>query len=163
MLTGSTPDISAILQFHWYQRVYYAVDDTSFPSSSRKASGYFVGFADHVGHALTYAILTDDTQRIIHRSRVRTAEDPSSVNSRADKWGEDRAPHQFINTRKNKNPTKEKQSNHNVPMPIIDVEELIGKTFPKIDDNGNTEGFTIVENIGKHKKDITSSQGHVQF
>ena len=63
----------------------------------------------------------------------------------------------------NKTPPEDEQSNHNVPMPIIDVEGLIGKTFPKINDNGNTEGFTIVDIIDKHKKDITSSPGHLQF
>jgi hypothetical protein len=32
----------------------------------------------HVGHAMTYMILTDDTQKIIHRSNVQTALDPTS-------------------------------------------------------------------------------------
>ena len=35
--------------------------------------GRFVGFAWNVGHALTFKILTDDTQKIIDRSRVRLA------------------------------------------------------------------------------------------
>jgi hypothetical protein len=34
-----------------------------------------VGFAKHVGHAMTFKILTDDTQKIICRSQVRLASD----------------------------------------------------------------------------------------
>ena len=127
LLTGSTPDISALLQFHWYQRVYCAEDDTSFSSDSREISGRFIGFADHVGHNLTYAILTDDTQRIIHRSRVRTAEDPKTINIRADKWGENQEPYEFISTRIDEKPNHEDQVNANNQIPIINNENLVMK------------------------------------
>ena len=70
LLNGSTVDISALLQFHWYQRVYCAEDDYSFPSASREISGRFVCFAEHIEHSLTYKILTEETRKIIHRSHV---------------------------------------------------------------------------------------------
>ena len=70
LLNGSTVDISALLQYHWYQRVYCAEDDYSFPSEFREISGCFVGFAETVGHSLTYKILTDQTNKIIHCSCV---------------------------------------------------------------------------------------------
>jgi hypothetical protein len=38
---------------------------------SNEIRGRFVGFSKHVGHALTFKILTDDTQKIIYRSQVR--------------------------------------------------------------------------------------------
>ena len=49
------------------------VDDSPFPSESVEARGRFVGFAESVGHALTFRILTDDTKKIIFRSSVCSA------------------------------------------------------------------------------------------
>ena len=163
LLTGSTPDISALLQFHWYQRVYCAEDDASFPSDSREISGRFIGFADHVGHNLTYAILTDDTQRVIHRSRVRTAEDPKTVNIRADKWGENQEPHEFISTRIDDKPNSEDQINANNKMPIINTENLVGRTYPIINNNGNKDKITIVDVLEKHETDTISDPSHIEF
>ena len=98
LLIGSTVDNSALLQYHWYQRVYCTEDDYSFPLESKEISGCFVGFSENVGHRLTYKILTDHTHKIIHRSRVFSAEDPKSINLCADKWGAGDIPHEFIST-----------------------------------------------------------------
>jgi hypothetical protein len=83
-LTGSTPDISPLLRFHWWEEVFYKIDDNIFPSESREAKGHFVGISEHVGHAMTFKILTADTKKIIHRSGVRTAADSTTPNLRAD-------------------------------------------------------------------------------
>ena len=76
--TGVTPDISACLQFRWYEPVYYLDSNEKFPSSKEK-SGRFVSIAEHCGDALTYLILTDDTDKVISRSVVRpqSATDPN--------------------------------------------------------------------------------------
>ena len=66
VLTGVTQDLSALLWFSWYEKVYYREDETSFPSETKESSGCFVGFAPNVGHALTFAMLTNNTQKIIH-------------------------------------------------------------------------------------------------
>ena len=71
--TGITPDISALLEYTFYEPVYYLSADTHFPSSSNEKPGRFVGIAETVGDALTYKILTDDTKKIIYRSAIRTA------------------------------------------------------------------------------------------
>jgi hypothetical protein len=34
--TGSTPNISPLLQFTWWEPVYYKVDDSDFPSETRE-------------------------------------------------------------------------------------------------------------------------------
>lgn len=81
-LTGSTPDISSLLCFRFYQPVYYKLDDRDFPSESTERLGYFVGIAENVGHALTFKVLTDDTKKIIYRSRIRTALNPGERNLR---------------------------------------------------------------------------------
>ena len=83
ILTGITQDISPLLQFEWYEPIYYREEETGFPSKSTEKFGQFVGIAEHVGHALTFMVLNEDTQRIIQRSVVRTATDPSSTNLRA--------------------------------------------------------------------------------
>ena len=46
--TGETPDISNLLQFHWYQKVYYYDPSSSYPRPKEKL-GRFVGVAENVG------------------------------------------------------------------------------------------------------------------
>jgi hypothetical protein len=81
-LTGSTHDISPLLRFYWWEDVLYHIDDSAFPSESREGRGNFVGIAEHVGHAMTYKILTADTKPIIFRSAVRSASSSSAPNLR---------------------------------------------------------------------------------
>ena len=95
VLTGVAPDISPFLQFEWYEPIYYKTEESHFPSMSNERSGRFVGVSELVGHALTFMILTDDTQTIIHRSVVRTATDPASENLRANPPPE-HEPHAYI-------------------------------------------------------------------
>jgi hypothetical protein len=93
ILTGSTPDISPLLSFQWWEPVYFKLDGASFPSDLRERCGCFVGISEHVGHAMTYMILTNDTQKIIHRSTVQTALDPLSPSKQVDPpIGEDYQP-----------------------------------------------------------------------
>ena len=100
VLTGSTPDISPLLRFAWWDPVYYMMDDSSFPSDSRERRGRFVGISEHVGHAMTYMILTDDINKIIHRSNVRTALDSTTQNKRVDPpSGEKYQPPSFIKSK----------------------------------------------------------------
>ena len=83
VLTGVTPDISPILHFDWYKPEYFKTEESHFPSMSNEKSGRFVGVSEHVGHALTFMILTDNTEKIIHQSVIQTATDPSSENLQA--------------------------------------------------------------------------------
>ena len=79
VLTGQTTDISIALCFLFWDVVYVSrYKDSQYsgqPGSeqSSEVRGRFVGFADHVGHALTFLVLTDDTKKIIPRSRLRLA------------------------------------------------------------------------------------------
>jgi len=54
---GVTPDISNLIQFYFYQPVFFL--DTNKPSfpKSKELFGHWVGIADNVGDALTYLIL----------------------------------------------------------------------------------------------------------
>ena len=76
-LEGTTPDISFMLHFSFYEPVYYRINSSepnlNFPSSSNEKKGYWVGFADNPGDRLTWRILTEDTQNIIICSGIRSA------------------------------------------------------------------------------------------
>ena len=77
VLEGTTPDISFLVHFSFYEPIYYRIDssepDLNFPSSSNEKKGYWVGFADNQGDSPTWRNLTEDTQKIIIRSGVRSA------------------------------------------------------------------------------------------
>ena len=64
-LYGSTLDISMIYRFAFYDRVYAKRDDSrgdsGTSSDSDEIAARFVGFSEHVGHIMTYKILTKDT------------------------------------------------------------------------------------------------------
>ena len=76
-LQGTTPDVSFMLHFSFYEPVYYRIEfsepDLNFPSPSNEKKGYWVGFADNQGDSFTWRILTEDTQKIIIRSGIRSA------------------------------------------------------------------------------------------
>ena len=76
-LTGQVPDISHFLYFSFWEPIYYKVDesepDNRFPSHSNEKRGHWVGFAENKGDQLSWKILTDDTNTIIIRSAVRSA------------------------------------------------------------------------------------------
>jgi hypothetical protein len=59
------PDISPLLSFQLWEPVYFKLDDASFPSGLRERRVHFDGISEDVVHAMTYMILTDDTQKII--------------------------------------------------------------------------------------------------
>ena len=71
-LLGFTPDISALLQFVFFEPVYYLKHEASFPSDTTECRGRFVGISVNVGHPMTFKILTAKNVTI-HRAVVRTA------------------------------------------------------------------------------------------
>jgi hypothetical protein len=64
---GQKPDISAILEFRWWEPVYYHHLDSTYPNT-KECLARIVGVADHQ----------------VCRSAVRTALDPTTQNLRAD-------------------------------------------------------------------------------
>ena len=76
-LQGTTPDVSFMLHFSFYEPVYYRIDssepDLNFPSSSNEKEGYWVGCANNQGDSFTWRILTEDNQKIIIHSGVCSA------------------------------------------------------------------------------------------
>ena len=71
LLTGVSTVVSALLNFHFWEPVYFATADSlkyngkpGFPSETGEARGLFVGFAESVDDVLTYKILADDTHNV---------------------------------------------------------------------------------------------------
>jgi hypothetical protein len=69
--------------FYWFESVLYLdpVSKCRFPETTKRP-GYFVGFGDHVGDALTFKIMKNDLVTVLHRSVVRSAADASHWNRR---------------------------------------------------------------------------------
>jgi hypothetical protein len=63
--------------------VYYKVNDSTFPSDSPEALGYWVGVAEHVGHTMTSRVWCKTTNKVIDRSVLRPALLPGVHNARA--------------------------------------------------------------------------------
>jgi hypothetical protein len=78
---GGLQDISAFLEYKFYEPILYLDCDETFPSSKEKP-GWWVGVANNVGDAMTFKILTDDSHHVIHRSVIRPAKNDRFKNKR---------------------------------------------------------------------------------
>ena len=132
-LTGVTPDISALMEFHFWEPVYYKKSHDKwekFPSQSDEARGRWVGVSENVGHAMTYKILTDDTKKIICRSVIRSADPEWAKNRRIDP---DRKEAVLFERQKGR------------PFPTFNPADLYGRTFMTLpDDQGHQQRAEIV-------------------
>ena len=122
MLYGVSPDISILLLYTFYQPVFYASHNQSFPSASEERAARWVGFGDHVGDAL----LDDDTKRILYRSAVRPSDSAHPNKHLVSDGGEcsqTPKPIVFVRSRQDNS-----QSATN-PMAEYNSDDLIGRTF----------------------------------
>jgi hypothetical protein len=89
--TGNLNDISPILQFSFWEPVYYLSDptDRQFPGTSDERRGHYVGISENIGHSMTFIIITDDTNTRIERSIVRSALQKKTANLREDPLSDD--------------------------------------------------------------------------
>ena len=168
-LEGTTPDISFLLHFSFYEPVYYRIDssepDLNFPSSSNEKQGYWVGFADNQGDSLTWRILTEDTQKIIIHSGVRSALRTTTNQRLASPSGEGTTlpfPIPYSQSQNSlpldpldastpnfehfvKSQTGEDEDNP-IPMANIDIPNLLGRSFllPP-EDNGERHMAKVID------------------
>ena len=140
--------------------------DLNFPSSSNEKKGYWVGFADNQGDSLTWSILTEDTQKVIIRSGVRSALRTTTNQRLASPSGEGTTlpfpipyPQQSQNSlpldpldastpnfeQFVKSQTGEDEDNP-IPMANIDISNLLGRSFllPP-EDNGERHRAKIID------------------
>jgi hypothetical protein len=128
LLSGITIDIIPPLQFHFWQKVYYKSADCGFLSDSVEIMGHVVGISEHYGHALTYKVLDASTLKVFHRSLLRPAK-PDDPNLRAESLGGEIK--YVIQSRDDidNDLLVSKHLNTLAPPPIVDPDELIGRTF----------------------------------
>ena len=158
MLTGETSDISIILQFQFWEKVYYTRVDSSFPSESTEEAGHFVGFSESVGDAMTFMVLTSDTNKIVYRSNVRSADVPINDNQRID------PPDDTVIYVKSKYDDSETPLHNLPPLPGFNPSDLIGRSFLDIpQEDGQTFRFKIVKAIAERNTDIDKHPDKVKF
>ena len=156
-LEGSTPDISPLLHFSFWDSVYYKFDDSDFPSGSTEGRGRWVGIAENVGHAMTYQILTDDTKKVIYRPNVHSALTKEDRNKRVDLLGgEEVAP--IINSSNDEDESPRK------PMPFFDPTDIVGRTFLKDpQENGERYRMKILEALVKTEEKLAKHPDCIKF
>ena len=155
-------------------RIDSSEPDLNFPSSSNEKKGYWVGFADNQGDSLTWRILTEDTQKIIIRSGVRSALRTKTNQRLASSSGEGTTlpfpipyPKQSSNSlpldpldasTPNFEQFVKSQSgedeDHPIPMANIDIPNLLGRSFllPP-EDNGERHIAKIID-IDDHEQPL---------
>ena len=68
--TGVTQDISAYLQFTFWEPVLYLDHEQSW-TSSKERSGHWLGIAHNIGDALTFWVFDDQSKHLLARSVLR--------------------------------------------------------------------------------------------
>jgi hypothetical protein len=128
--------------------------------------GYFVGISTNMGHTMTFKVLTDDTHKVIVRSEVRPADDPSRPNHRlTDLFADGEGLSQvFVRSKFDTSDPEDftridpvtgevEQVNNPSMVPVdtaelVDTSELIGRTFLMDgQDEGTTHRARITEMI----------------
>ena len=153
-LYGNTPDISMIYRFKFFESVYVKRDESrggkQFPSSSNEIAGRFVGFSEDVGHGMTYIVLTDNTKKLLYRSRVKLAS--ISPNLRIQP-----APNNTTHSDDNSNDSQR-------PMAIINFDDMIGRTYLSTpNEDGTRRRMRIIEQIDSHDEAINTNPNMIRF
>jgi hypothetical protein len=140
--------------------VYYLVDDSPYPSDPQEKRGYFVGIAEHIGHAMTFKVLSDDTRKIIYRSNIRSASDPKTRNLRLDPLNDEKATPIILS----RHDSPAHGEDGSLAMPTINPRNLIGRTFllPEQED-GQRFRARIVQAIDDFDADLGMQPERVRF
>jgi hypothetical protein len=169
-LNGHTLDISVLLCFHFWQKIYYKKVASHFPFDSVEAVGHIVGISDHCGYAFMYKVFNPSTQKVIHCSLICTA-DMSDPNLCDELLGEesDTAITPVIHSFHDDMPQDSKQpsTQDSVESTVklnINPEELIGRTFllDKQDD-GQQFRARIVKVIDDHSSQLENDKGRMKI
>ena len=104
--------------------------DNKFTSQSPEKKGRWVGIAENVGDALTYKIITDDTNELIYRSAIRSAL-TTKVNKRLDppSSGEEKKNKPIKEYVKSKYVKKDEVESRAPTIEPKDYDSLIGRTY----------------------------------
>ena len=141
---------SILLLYTFYQPVFYATHNQSYPSASEERAARWVGFGEHVGDALTHKLLDDATKEILYRSAVRPSDSTHPNKCLVSDGGESsQTPKPIIFVRSGQDDSQSATK----PMVEYNPDDLIGRTFllPK-----NEQGEKLRATI--KRKDIETSK-----
>ena len=184
-LARTTPDISSMLHFSFYDsfyepfsyRIEFSEPDFHLPSSSNEKKGYWVGFAANQGDSLTWRTLTEDTHMIILCSGIQSALSITTNQCLASPSGEGATlpfpipyPHQSQKRTPNFEQFVNSQSGEDednpIPMANIDIPNLLGRSFliPP-EDNGEHHMAKIIniDDHGQHLEDLKEIMSYNQL
>ena len=173
VLTGQMPDISPLLRFHFWQRVYFVTPKKhrEYPSKSFEKIGHIVGISEHCGHAMTWKVYDPETGKVVPRSQCRPVS-PADPNFRAvpDSGEESSGTDPVIKSRKdgtddNTTPVFADQT-YVPPNPdaIVDPEELIGRTFLLNErEDGQRFRARVVRQLDEHEADLDGQPERIKF
>ena len=159
-LTGTTVDISPLLRFHFWQKVYYKQAENTFPSESKEGTGHIVGISEHVGPMMTWKVLNMETRKVLYRSQIRPY-DPHAPNLRADLLeGENDPIPKIIKSRLDANGEKGVKQNN---TPIFSPKDLVGRTFLKDTEDGHRDRVRIVKLIEEFENNVANDPTRIKF
>jgi hypothetical protein len=144
--------------------------EPGFPLESVEACGRVVGIPEQCCHALTWKVLTAETNKVINRSVLRPA-DFNYCNIRAEFLSaEDENTVPIIHSRKyddtiqNADQPTTPSADHSPTAPLIDGEDLIGRTF-LLDKREDGQRFQarIIKLIDDHSSTIHDNKKRMEF
>ena len=169
-LTSTTVDISPLLRFHFWQKMYFKREENTFPSESKEGIGYIVGISEHVGPMMTWKVLTTDTLRVLYRSQLRPF-DSHDINLRAGSSDGEVAPttQKFIKSRSDIDKTVadvgvDHDRSERTNTLIFNPQDLVGRTFlldPQED--GQKHRTRIVQLIDDFESTVAQNPTRIKF
>jgi hypothetical protein len=170
-LTGETLDISILMQFTFWEEVFFMPVNTSFPSKSTEERGYFVGLVANVCDLMTFQVLSTTTQKILMRSNVRSVVSSGCPNSRLSTDGEVDSEDFLSNTLPSKSCIQSEYDNRTGPdspyvpnLPGFLPYDLIGRSFlgtPR--ENGTQHWVRITKAIADNLDNLEQHPDKVKF
>jgi Reverse transcriptase (RNA-dependent DNA polymerase) len=142
--------------------VLYSRHTSTFPSDTTEEAGYFVGFGEHVGDAMTFKVLSKLTNKIIYRSNVRTAS--SCPNFRLSSDGEtdnniDHLDKCFIQSK-----SENLLDFNGTFLPDYSPTDLLGRIFSDFPaEDGVAHKIKIIKLIADHKENIKQQPATVKY
>jgi hypothetical protein len=146
------------------------LSEPSFPSESKEVLGHVVGISEHCGHALTYKVLSFESDVLIYRSLLHPATSDDGNLRACMSGGESHIPHGPLKDRSNLDKSKpasthtDEISTDPPPSPIFNPEDLIGRTFLMDEkEYGQKHRGQIVELIEDHESLLEENPTRIKF
>ena len=116
------------MMYTFYQSVYYASHNQSFPSTSEEKHAFWAGFGENVDDAVTQKLWDSSSNNIIYRSAVHTADDLHPNKHLLTDLGESEGSNKpnlltFVKSHQDLDKSVSK------PMAEYNPDDLIGKSF----------------------------------